>query len=104
MGQINPFITICTQDRLCLFGEVIEGEMHLHAAGRMLREVWEELPSRYPHLTLDAFMVLPNHIHGILVIQEERAGQGPGQIVGAFKSLSTRRYMEGVRELGWLLR
>ena len=95
------FVTICSQDRLCLFGHIEQGELQLNAAGRMVVEIWTSLPQRFPHTSLDAFVVMPNHVHGVVVIQEERAGQGLGQIVGAFKSLATNRYIAGVRQLAW---
>ena len=62
------FITICTQDRACLFGKVVNGEMRLNDAGRMVLAEWNRLPERFPHLVLDAFVVMPNHVHGIVVI------------------------------------
>ncbi len=62
------FVTIVTQDRECLFGDVAAGTMRLSAAGRMVRSVWEALPRRFPAVDLDAFVVMPNHIHGIIVI------------------------------------
>lgn len=95
------FVTICIQDRLCLLGQVAEGELHLNEAGRMVEGVWGDLPLRFPHISLDVFVVMPNHLHGIVLIEEKRPGQGLGQIVGAFKSLTTNRYIAGVRELGW---
>ncbi len=95
------FVTICTLDRVCRFGEIRDGEMCLNDAGRMISTVWEALPQRFPHVTLDAFVVMPNHLHGIVMIQEYRAGQGLGQIIGAFKSIATSRYIAGVRRDGW---
>jgi len=95
------FITICTQDRLPLFGEIEGGELRLNAAGHMIEEIWAALPERFSHISLDASIVMPNHLHGIIVIQEEHPGQGLGHIIGAFKSLTTNRYIKGVRELGW---
>jgi REP element-mobilizing transposase RayT len=62
------FITICTQDRACLFGKVVNGEMQLNDAGRMVLAEWNMLPERFPHVVLDAFVVMPNHVHGIVVI------------------------------------
>jgi REP element-mobilizing transposase RayT len=62
------FITICTQDRACLFGKVVNGEMRLNDAGRMVLAEWNMLPERFPHVVLDAFVVMPNHVHGIVVI------------------------------------
>jgi len=63
------FVTICTQARACLFGHVVNGEMRLNDAGRMVRSVWEGLPDRFSGMELDAFVVMPNHVHGIIVIQ-----------------------------------
>jgi len=62
------FVTICTQDRACLFGKVVNGEMRLNDAGRMVLAEWNMLPERFPHVVLDAFVVMPNHVHGIVVI------------------------------------
>ena len=50
------FITLCTQDRACLFGRVINGEMRLNDAGRMVLAEWNRLPERFPHLVVDAFV------------------------------------------------
>ena len=125
------FVTICTQDRACLFGDVADGEMRLNDAGRMVRAVWEELPDRYPGIETDAFVVMPNHVHGIIVIVGSGpvVGAGPracpdhnqtptqiGQPQGVaptglslsdavhrFKTLTTKRYADGVRDHGWPL-
>ena len=64
------FVTIVTQNRLCLFGEVVGEKMHLNEAGIMIREIWKNLPRRFPTVELDVFVVMPNHIHGILQIHE----------------------------------
>lgn len=62
------FVTVCVQDRACLFGEVIGDQMHLNDAGRMVLAEWNRLTIRFPAVELDTFGVMPNHIHGILVI------------------------------------
>lgn len=62
------FDTICTQDRVCMFGEVMDGVMCPNDAGRMVKTVWEELPGFYPDVDIDGFVVMPNHIHGIIVL------------------------------------
>ena len=95
------FVTICTLDRICLFGQVTEGTLRLTDAGHMVGQIWEELPQRFGHISLDASITMPNHFHGIVIIQEHRARQGLGQIIGAFKSLTTNRYIVGVRRSGW---
>jgi len=67
------FLTICTQDRLRLFGDVADGEMKLNDAGRMVRAIWDEIPAHYCGVEIDQFTVMPNHIHGIIKI----VGAGP---------------------------
>ena len=54
--------------RLRLFGDVVDEEMRLNDAGEMAESVWAALPRRFPAVRLDAFVVMPNHIHGIIVI------------------------------------
>jgi REP element-mobilizing transposase RayT len=63
------FVTICAQGRACLFGEVVDGEMRLNDAGRMVERWWGELNRKFPHIRTDAFVVMPNHIHGIIVME-----------------------------------
>jgi len=62
------FITIVTQDRACLFGEVVDGEMRLNEAGRIAERCWRAIPDHFPHVRLDEFVIMPNHVHGILWI------------------------------------
>jgi putative transposase len=54
------FVTICTQNRECLFGEVVDGAMILNDAGRMVEAIWDRLPDRFPFIELDQFGVMPN--------------------------------------------
>ena len=63
------FVTICAQDRTHFFGEVVGGQMHLNEPGRMIVGQWTALPQRFPVVCLDAFVVMPNHLHGILIIR-----------------------------------
>jgi putative transposase len=123
------FVTICTQNRACLFGDAAHEEIRLSDAGRMVQAVWDEMPDHYPGIGTDAFVVMPNHIHGIIVIigPSPVVGAGPracpnyGQItkrigqpqgvaptglslsdmVHRFKTLTTTRYADGVRKRGW---
>jgi len=62
------FVTICTQERACVLGEIVDGEMRLNDAGSIARRCWEEIPRHFPLVELDAFVVMPNHVHGIIVI------------------------------------
>ncbi|MHB8708462.1 MAG: transposase, partial [Desulfuromonadales bacterium] len=64
------FVTVCAQGRECLFGEVVDGEMVLNDAGRMIEEVWDALPDRYPGIEIDVHMVMPDHFHGIIWIHD----------------------------------
>src|SRR6266567_2663379 len=90
-------VTICAQNRECLYGEIVNGEMVLNDAGGVVESVWCALPGRFPSIELDAFVVMPNHFHGIIVICDSHAdisvkGGSPaptlGDIVCTFKSIS----------------
>jgi putative transposase len=126
------FVTICTQDRAFLFGQVAHGEMRLNEAGKMVYDVWNDLPAFYPGVQTDAFIVMPNHIHGIIILvgadprvcpaqpsvgvgpraypgQPHELGQPQGvaptlglpDVVHRFKTMTTKRYADGVKRLGW---
>jgi REP element-mobilizing transposase RayT len=62
------FVTICAHQKKHLFGEVIEGEIKTNEIGEMIRLYWNHLPRRYPNVELDEFVLMPNHIHGIIRI------------------------------------
>lgn len=62
------FVTFCVHGRECLFGDIADGEMRPNGAGRMVAEVWQNLPGRFPLVELDEFVVMPNHFHGIVII------------------------------------
>jgi REP element-mobilizing transposase RayT len=104
------FVTICVQHRQPLFGKIVAQSMQLNEAGQMIESVWQLLPERFPHIEMDEFVVMPNHFHGILVIHN-RAGLVPapttnigptlGDMVGAFKSITTHQYIQGVRKKDW---
>ena len=119
------FVTIVTQGRVCLFGDVVGDTMQLNGAGRLAQAAWEGLPRRFPGIGLDTFVVMPNHVHGIIVIDEsvgaslvgsqdgDHAGMPDGErattrvaptlgdVVGAYKSIVTVEYARGVRANGW---
>src|SRR3990167_3260232 len=110
------FVTICTQDRQHLFGRIVgtslvvahgndttQKRMVLNDAGKMIESVWKQLPARFPCIALDAFVVMPDHVHGILEITGAGTRPAPslGDVVGAFKSITTHEYIVGVRNCGW---
>ena len=61
------FVTICTQDRAILLGDVVGGAMRLNAAGLMVEEWWLKLPEKWPAIRTDVFVVMPNHFHAVVV-------------------------------------
>jgi len=67
-GKGNYFITICCADRKTLFGEIINGEMILTPAGEAARECWLEIPTHFPHAILEEFIIMPDHVHGLIRI------------------------------------
>ena len=64
-------VTICTHGGAFLFGHVSHGAMHVNAAGRVVERVWDGLPEHYSHLELDVFVVMPDHVHGVIVLADE---------------------------------
>jgi REP element-mobilizing transposase RayT len=62
------FVTICTSDRECLFGQIENGQVVLSAAGEIAQSVWLGLPNRFPLVTLDEYVIMPNHVHGIILV------------------------------------
>ncbi len=68
------FVTLCAQDRACLFGEVVDGEMRLNDAGRMVEKWWDQLNHKFSAVQTDEYIVMPNHFYGIVVIQFVGAG------------------------------
>lgn len=64
------YFTICCHQRRCLLGEIKDGAMHLNLVGATVKAVWDSLPRHFPFIELDAFVVMPNHVHGIIVITD----------------------------------
>jgi putative transposase len=106
------FVTLCVDGRECLLGEIAAGEVRLTDAGLIVAQTWDSLPSRFAVVELDAFVIMPNHVHAIIVITDPPPAVDPdpgsvgaglalpknqgnprvaptvGDIVGAFKSIS----------------
>ncbi len=64
------FITICTKNRINYFGKIIDDEMQLSEIGEMAYHFWDEIPNHFSFVLLDEFIVMPNHIHGIIIIND----------------------------------
>ncbi|MEX2156928.1 MAG: transposase [Gemmatimonadales bacterium] len=69
------FLTICTHSRKTLFGVVCNSRVRLTAAGNAVRECWQAIPDHFPRVSLDRFLIMPDHIHGILVIGGESSAE-----------------------------
>jgi REP element-mobilizing transposase RayT len=100
------FITICTQDRKCLFGQIENGQVVLSAAGEIAQSVWIGLPSRFPSVGLDEYVVMPNHVHGIILVGAQFIALDPkdgmenrvctlGNIIRTYKAAVTRLVRTG---------
>lgn len=80
------FITICTIKHECYFGEIIDRQMVLSQPGKIAFQKWFEIPYHFPIVILDEFVVMPNHIHGIIIIKPAIIETLP-PIVGALPSI-----------------
>jgi len=69
------YVTIVVQGRECLFGEIIDGEMVLNEYGEIVQKWWNEIPIHFSNVELGAFVVMPNHVHGIIFITADRRGE-----------------------------
>jgi len=65
------FVTICTRAQLPMFGQIEHGEMILNEVGRYAKKCWDEIPNHFPNVELINFVVMPNHIHGLLMIKND---------------------------------
>jgi REP element-mobilizing transposase RayT len=98
------FLTICTHDKKCLFGDFVDDKIRLNQIGHTVEFIWHEIPNHFPQTKLDAFVIMPDHIHGIVVIGRGTTCRAPmtteqfGQpvsgsiptIVRSFKSAATK--------------
>lgn len=99
-GHATYFITVCSADRMPLFGEVIEGTMRLSCEGQIVREEWQRSASLRSEIVLDAWVVMPNHLHalvlftgddGVASVSLPRPDRSLGALLAGFKSAVTSR-------------
>lgn len=114
------FVTVCTQDRKCAFGKIMENQMILNDLGIVVDDSWQWLTKQYPYIHLGEWTVMPNHLHGIIFIADCRGGSRTahggaetahggasrgaptekikplGQLIGVFKTISTKQ-INGIR-------
>jgi len=117
------FVTICTQNHECLFGEILNNKMILNAAGQMITTILQQIPDHYPGNDIDEFVVMPNHIHSIIIVgagprvcPNKNVCPGPRacpgesgnhgglplpDIVSRIKTMTTKKYSDGVIKSGW---
>ena len=85
------FVTICVHNRYCLFGDVQEGVVRLNNFGLITAACWRDLPNHYSAIYLDTFVIMSNHVHGIIVLKSKVNNRPISEIVRAFKTFSARR-------------
>jgi len=102
-------MTICTKGRECLFGDVVDGEIRLNDHGHIAGKSWKWLSRQYGYVDIDEWIVMPNHLHGILIINDDGRGGSQckggsrtaptetmnrktlGRLIGAFKTVSSKQ-------------
>lgn len=122
------FITICTQNRKYMFGEIMKDQMRLNDAGLMVKTLWQKLANKFPTVQTDEHIIMPNHFHGIINIavgailcgrpdpdvadcilaqsqnnlgQPHRIAPTLGDIVNWLKTMTTNQYIQGVKQNAW---
>ena len=103
------FITICTHDKQHYFGDIKNGEMIFTEMGRYAHDAMESLPTHYSYVEVPLFVVMPNHVHAMIVIRERADAPGCiptirtvlGVVVGGYKQAVTRFARRNSIEFGW---
>ena len=90
------FVTVVARDRFCLFSEIVEGRVRLTSQGRLVANAWKWLEAQYSYVGLDEYVIMPNHLHGIIMIAADENSAPTrrkplGRLVGAFKTVSTKQ-------------
>jgi putative transposase len=80
------FVTLCAYKNICLFGDIIDGRMCLSDLGQVADACWRIIPAHHPHVALDSFVVMPNHVHGILIIKRAAGSEDKAETTGATES------------------
>jgi REP element-mobilizing transposase RayT len=73
------FITICTDEMICYFGEICNKKMILNETGKIAHNYWQEIPQHFPNCQVDVFIIMPNHVHGILMLNNN-TNRGSGAV------------------------
>jgi REP element-mobilizing transposase RayT len=83
------FVTVCIKERKCILGEIRDGEMRSNCLGRIIEKTWVHLPQHYPATVLDEFILMPNHIHGLLWLST--SANNLSEVIRGFKTFSAKR-------------
>ena len=112
------FVTLCTHNKECLFGEIANGAVRLNDEGRMVERWWLELSKKFPTIEIDQYIIMPNHLHGIIWVQYQKVvgadlrvcpdvtqgahtGAPLPTIVQWFKTMTSNEYIRNVKSNGW---
>ncbi len=94
------FVTICSKNRNCLFGEICENKMSLNSAGQMIKSSLNSVQNLYFGWSIDTQIIMPNHIHAIFFLFQHSTLSLP-EVIRNFKAYTTSRYIAGVYEHNW---
>ena len=100
-SQGSFFITIVCKKMIPFFGEIRHGSLYLNDAGNRIEKLWQNLPDHFSGLSLGPHVLMPNHFHAVLSLDPIRSYTTLGTIIGTFKSQSTHRYIQGVKQYNW---
>ena len=101
------FVMVCVHGHKEIFGEILDSRMHLNESGISTKSVWTRLPKRFPHIELEEFVIMPNHMHGIINIMDSFAQSKQhfpslGQIIRSYKAATSRHIrVSGTPEFQW---
>jgi len=97
------FVTICTKNKIHYFGEIENRIMKLTKAGKIAINCWHDIPARFQNIGLDEFVIMPDHIHGIIIIENHKGRQPSksrptlGDVIGSYKSLVVYNYSRFIK-------
>ncbi len=102
------FVTICTKNREEWFGEIKDGKMALNQYGEIVEGQWKWLGKQYPYVALDEYVIMPNHLHGIIILVGDgrdrslRIIKSISSLIGAFKTTSSKLiHLNGLPHFQW---
>jgi putative transposase len=99
------FVTVCTKNRENVFGAIKNGTMEENASGRIVRRCWSDLPRHYPHCRLHEFVVMPNHIHGVIeIVESDNVGTGFKPVPTNGPTIDTNKPMSHRHSLSEIIR